>query len=133
MTLRLDLAEVIAERTLHLHDKKKLEQAIAAYLLEHNDAYELDSLIRDVLVYRAAHGYVEATIISAYPLATQVHSDVLAVIKTEYPDAKSIVLNQKIDPSVVGGLRIEMAGEELDLTVQAKLNKFKRLTLSRKD
>jgi hypothetical protein len=29
---------------------------------------------------------------------------------------------------VVGGVRIELANEQLDLTVQATLNKFKHLT-----
>lgn len=131
MKSRLDLAEVIAERTMHLHDLTKLKRAVAAYLLEENDVEELDSLMRDVLAYRANHGHVEATVVSAYPLSATVKADIMRALKAEYPKARSFILNQKVDTSVVGGLRIELANEELDLTVQSKLNTFKRLTAAR--
>jgi len=133
MTSRLDLAAVIAERTLSHHDMAGLKHSVAAYMLEENIAPDLDSLMRDVLNYRAKYGHVEATVVSAYPLTELVRKDVMTAIKSEYPLAKNIILNQRVDPDVVGGLRIELVNEELDLTVQAKLNKFKRLTAARKD
>jgi len=131
MVSRLELAKVIAERTMHISDSTKLSQAVAGYLLEEGRVDELDSLMRDVLNYRAKHGHVEATVVSAHPISEAVKKDVLAAIKSEYPDARDFVINEKVDPSVVGGLRIELANEELDLTVQAKLNTFKRLTAAR--
>jgi len=131
MVSRLELAEVIAERTLHINDSAKLATAVAGFLLEEGRVDELDSLMRDVLNYRAKHGHVEATVVSAYPISDSVKKDVLAAIKSEYPKAKVFVINEKVDPSVVGGVRIELANEELDLTVQAKLNTFKRLTAAR--
>lgn len=133
MISRSELAEVIAERTMHIDNMDKLTHAIAGYLLEQNRVGELDSLMRDVLKYRAEHGVVEATVVSAYPITETTRSEVLNAIKDEFPGAKSYKLNQKVDPSVVGGLRIELAGEELDLTVKSKLNTFKRLTAARKD
>lgn len=131
MISRLELAKVIAERTLQLQESTQLKEAIAGYLIEEGRIAELDSLMRDVLNYRAKHGYVEVTVVSAYPVTAVVRADVLAAVKKEYPSGKSFVINQRIDPAVVGGLRIELAGEELDLTVQAKLNTFKRLTTAR--
>ena len=133
MISRSEITHVIAERTMHVTDLPALNKAIAGYLLEQNRVDELDSLMRDVIAYRAAHGHVEATVISAYTLTESVRAEMLGAMKQEYPRAKSYILNEKIDESVVGGLRIEFAGEELDLTVKAKLNTFKRLTLSRKD
>lgn len=132
MVSRLELAEIIGERTLH-EPMGALKTAIAAYLLEENDVSELDSLMRDVLAYRAAHGFVEATLFSAHPLTDAVRKDVANLLRQEYPNAKSISMNEMIDHSVVGGVRIELAGKELDLTVRAKLNIFKRLTAARKD
>ena len=133
MISRLELADIIGERTLHVESVDTLKGAIAAYLVEESSVDELDSLMRDVLAYRAAHGYVEATLFSAHPLPNNVREDVRELLKTEYPGAKNISLNEAIDPRVIGGVRIELAGRELDLTVQAKLNTFKRLTAARKD
>jgi len=132
MISRLELAEIIGERTLR-QPIDTLKDSVAAYLLEESSVDELDSLMRDVLAYRAAHGYVEATIFSAHPLSNEVRGDLQALLKDEYPTAKKISINETIEPSVVGGIRIELAGRELDLTVKAKLNTFKRLTAARKD
>lgn len=131
MISRPELAEVIGERTLHLKNMGKLKQAIAAYLLTENHVQDVDSLMRDVLRYRAEHGHVEATVVSAYPLSSALRADVRTALKQEYPNARSYVLNERIDPDVLGGLRLEMAGEELDLSVRAKLNTLKRLTAAR--
>lgn len=133
MYTRPEIAAVIAKRTLDVHDTHALQLAVAGFLLEQNKVDQLDSIMRDVLAYRAEHGYVEVTIVSAYPVDAAVKQDVLVAVKQEFPGAKSYVVNEKIDESVVGGLRIEFAGEELDLTVKAKLNVFKRLTAARKD
>jgi len=133
MFSRTDLAEVIGERTLRVSDLKKLEKAVAAFLLSENKAEDLDSLMRDVMRYRAEHGLVEATVVSAFPLTREVRSDVLSALKAEYPTAKSYHLNEQVDPGVIGGVRLEMANEELDLTVRGKLNTLKRLTAAREN
>ena len=133
MVSRLELAEIIGKQTLTTESTEDLKAAIASYLLEENLSDELESLMRDVLAYRAAQGFIEATIISAHPLTDMVRGDVKDLIKQEYPAAKHVTINELVDPEVVGGLRIELAGEELDLTVKGKLNTFKRLTAARKD
>ncbi len=131
MTSRHELAQVIAEKTIHITQYDVLVRAIAAYLVSENQVSHIDSIMRDVLKFRAEQGYVEATIVSAFPLSTTERTAALAVLKDEYPGAKHYTLNQKIEENVVGGVRMEMAGEELDLTVRAKLNTLKRLTAAR--
>ena len=133
MHTRSHIAKVIASKTLKETDLTRLTHAVAGYLLEENRVDELDSIMRDVLAYRNAHGHVEVTVVSAYPISAQVRDDVMQAVKQEYPGAVSYNINETIDPTVVGGLRIEFGGEELDLTVRAKLNKFKQLTAARKD
>lgn len=132
MVSRLELAEIIGERTLR-QPSATLKQAVAAYLLEEGTVSELDSLMRDIQAYRATRGYIEATVFSAHPLTDIVRGDVKELLKQEYPQAKTITMNEHIEPETVGGLRIELAGKELDLTVRGKLNTFKRLTAARKD
>jgi F0F1-type ATP synthase delta subunit len=128
MVSRAELSEVIGERTLYISDTKKLVQAVAAFLLEQNQVDDIESLMRDVIAYRAKHGFIEATAVSAYPLSSIVKADIMRELEVDLPDAKSYILNERIDPSLVGGVRIEMANEELDLTVRSKLNTLKRLT-----
>jgi len=131
MISRPDLAKIIAERTLHMTDQDDVVQAVAAYLLDEGRSEDVSSLMRDVARVRAEHGLVEATVVSAYELDNGAMQEVKGALKAEYPNGKSFVINKRIDPSLVGGLRIEMAGEELDLSVRAKLNTLKRLTAAR--
>lgn len=133
MISRRHLSEVIGERTLHIRDAKPLAREVAAYLLDTHHTYELESLLRDVMEYRAQHGIVEATAVSAHDLSNEVVKDVEAILRKEYPNAKYVHVASRIDPSVVGGVRIEMANEQLDLTVREKIDTFKRLTRNIKD
>ncbi len=131
MTSRHELAQVIAAKTIHINEYKTLVSMVAAYLIHENQTSQLESVLRDVLRFRAEQGYIEATIVSAFPLGASERAAALEVIKQEYPEAKHYTLNHKVDENVVGGIRMEMAGEELDLTVRAKLNTLKRLTAAR--
>jgi len=125
---RHHLAEIIGEKTLHITDNKELAQEIAAYLLTENRVSELDSLMRDVMNYRAEKGIVEANIISAHVLSEQDLQDIRDILHEEYPTAKSFTLDQRLDPLVVGGVKIELPGEQLDLTVRDRLNTFRQLS-----
>lgn len=129
MIPRRDLAAVIGEHTLRIKDVRKLAGAIAGYLLEEGRTADLESLIRDIMQYRMDHGIVEADIVSAHELPDHVMDDVKAILKREYPHAKEIDLDTEINPNVIGGVRIELPNEQLDMTVKAKLDTFKRLTV----
>ena len=127
-TSRQHLAEIIAEKTLHNFDKKKLSQEIAAYLLSTGETQELESLIRDIIEYRATKGVVEAIAVSAHPLDNKVIKELESLVKQEYSHVKSVKVDQELDPQLIGGVRLELPGEELDTTVRTRLNTFKRLT-----
>jgi len=131
--IRHRLAKVIGEKTLHTTDASELAREIAAYLLLENDTAELESLVRDVMEYRLHQGYVEATLVSAHEVGDQVTEDVRAILHEEYPKAKKIIIRERQEPSVVGGVLVELPNEQLDLTVRSKLNIFKRLTMSGKE
>lgn len=123
---RKELAKVLAERTLHTKDYSLLAKEIAGYLLTQNRTADLESLLRDIMQYRADKGIIEAVALSAHELTEEIIHDVRRVLKDEYPDAKQIIVRELHDPNVVGGVRIKMANEQLDMTVKSKLNAFKR-------
>ncbi|MEI7632231.1 MAG: F0F1 ATP synthase subunit delta [bacterium] len=127
------LVEVIAKRTLKINDNPTLVNEIAAYLLAENRVDELESILRDVIEYRAMHGKVEATVISAHELPSLIKNDVKELLLQEYPNADSVVVSEKLDSSVIGGVKVVLPHEQLDLTVRSKLSDFKRLTMAGKE
>jgi F-type H+-transporting ATPase subunit delta len=125
---RVDLAALIGEKTLHVSDTSRLALEVAAYLLEENRSSELESLMRDVLAYREAHGVVEAEAASAHELSEDVLREVKSIIKEHYPAAKKVLVHTHEDPDIVGGLKITLANDQLDMSVRRQLDTFKRLT-----
>jgi F0F1-type ATP synthase delta subunit len=130
---RHHLAEVIGKRTMNIKDRDLLVREIAAYLLHEHHTAELSSLVRDVMQYRADHGVVEAVAVSAHGLSDRMAKGVEKILKDAYPGATEVIVRERQDESVVGGIRIELANDQLDLTVRSKLSKFKRLTAAGKE
>ena len=50
-----------------------------------------------------------------------------------YPNTKKIIVTHVIDPGVIGGVRLNFANKQLDLSAKAKLNRFRQLTMAGKD
>ena len=126
-TPRHILAQAIAEKTLHISDKKALAREIAAYLLVEKRTNELESILRDCLQYRSDHGVLEATIVTAHDVSDQVVSEVKHLLKTTHRHAKTVHVAKRHDDNVIGGLRIDMANEQLDLSIRTKLATLKRV------
>lgn len=69
--------------------------------------------------YNAEHGIVEAVVTSAVKLSKE-QMDALKE-KLSKLSGKKVALEQKTDPAVMAGLRVEMEGRQLDGTVQGRL------------
>ena len=69
--------------------------------------------------YNADNGIAEAVVTSAVPL-TEAQMTALTV-KLEKISGKKISLIQKLDASVLAGLRVELEGKQLDGTVQGRM------------
>jgi F0F1-type ATP synthase delta subunit len=124
---RTRIASTIADRTLSNGVSKEYSREVAAYLLAEGRVGELDSLLRDVQVDWAASGYVEVLAASAFPLSADTKADITRQVKPLYPNAEQIIITELHDPDVLGGVRLSVANQQLDLSVEAKLNKFKQL------
>jgi F0F1-type ATP synthase delta subunit len=132
-TPRTRIAHLIADRTLSKGASKQLSKEVAAYLLSERRTHELNSVLRDIQADWATAGHVEVVATSAHPLTAEVKANITKQVKSLYPDAKSIVVTEEHDPEVIGGVRLALANQQLDLSVEAKLNKFKQLTAVGKD
>ena len=74
--------------------------------------------------YNQAHGILEATAISAIPLTDPQRMALHA--KLESLTGKTIDLKTKVDAKVLGGIRLDIEGTELDGTVQNRLASLRR-------
>lgn len=123
---RQDLASYIAAQPAA--SRSQLAKSIAAHLIATKQVDQLENLIRDIQSIKETSGTVEATVTSAHPLDTSMLDEVKAILKHHKPAAKHIQLDTAQDPSVIGGVNIRLANEQLNLTVRSKLDTFKRLT-----
>lgn len=131
-TPRHKIAAFIADKSLH-SKSADIAREVAGYLLAEGRTGELDSLLRDVMLARAERGVIDVNVVSKYDLTEQVRNDIRAQVRSLYPDAKRIELNEYHDDNVIGSIRVEMADKQLDLSIQAKLNKFKSLVATGKE
>lgn len=123
---RQDLAKVIANHKGA--NSKALAKEIAAYLLDTKQTGSLESLLRDVMAFREADGHVEATAATAHDISDDLLKEVQQLIKHHLPEAKKVTVRPEHDEAVIGGVKIRLANEQLDLSVRSRLDTFKRLT-----
>ena len=89
-------------------------------LLENNLLRGFGSCCRTYrMSYNKDHGIEEATVTSAVKL-TDEQADSLRA-RLEQISGKSVILTQKVDGSVLGGLKVEIGGKLLDGTVMGRL------------
>ena len=74
--------------------------------------------------YNEAHGILEATATSAIALTKEQTAALHQ--KLEALTGKTIDLQTKVDPAVLGGIRLDIDGTELDGTVQNRLAALRR-------
>ena len=130
---RHQIAHLLAQKSLQNVPAKKLAKEIASYLLSERRTAEIESIVRDIMQYRADQGIVEVHAVYAHPLTDAIRKSIKADVREIYPQAKQIIINEEQDESVVAGIKLELANQQLDASVRSKLNRFKQLTSVGKD
>lgn len=120
---RKDLAQYIAE---NLDNNDALAEKIAGFLIDHGKVSELGSIMRDVIDVRAqVLGVVELTATSAFPLDNTAKNQIENLVKERFSGVSEIIIHEKIDKTLLGGVDLDFANANLDLTIRAKLNKLR--------
>lgn len=122
---RKELAKALLPIMDSTKDPAKLAKAIALFLSEEKRTKDLEGLMRDITTLRAESGVIEATVTSAFPLTGALKRDIRSLI-TKQHGAKEVILVEVVDPTVLGGVKIETGEHQLDVTVQQKLNRLRR-------
>ncbi len=77
-----------------------------------------------VKAYNESHGIMPATVVTAEALTDNQRARLVAAL--EKKTGKTVVVDVKVDPSIGGGLRVEMEGMRYDNTVASKLENLRR-------
>ncbi len=107
-----------------LAGKTDIATRLAALLLDTGRVRELDLIVRDIEDALEARGVVVADIASAHTLSQATQKDITAFLKKQ-SDAKEVHLRVNVDQALLGGVRINVPGRELDTTLRRKLTLLK--------
>jgi F0F1-type ATP synthase delta subunit len=124
MAVRLSRRKItghIADQLALGKPAKKLIRELAAYLVSARRTKELDLIVRDIEYELTKRGIVLARVTTAFDLQAATRSAVTKLIK-ERTNAKTIELEQYIDPAVLGGFKIDLPGLKMDATIAHRLN-----------
>lgn len=130
---RGQISGYIAEQTLNKGMSKKFSREVAAYLLKEGRVGELASIIRDIRVDWLKAGIVTVTAYSKEPLKATTRERIKERAQRRFPKAKQVIVTEKRDPDIIGGVRLSLPNRQLDLGVRSKLNQFKQLITNGKE
>ncbi|MGK2896089.1 MAG: F0F1 ATP synthase subunit delta, partial [Candidatus Saccharimonadales bacterium] len=103
---------------------KDVMRELAAYLIDTGRLRERELVLQDIERQLATRGMVLATVVSARQLSAEARTLLEDLVKTEYGSVTKVALREVIDESVIGGVRLDMPGKQLDATVRTKLEKL---------
>lgn len=108
------------------HSPRKVSKVVAEFLLKNGRTRELQSILRDVSLARAERKHVvEVTAVSATPILAKHESEIKKDVKKLHPDGKKVVVNNRIDESLIGGIKLEFPDKQLDVSVESRITKLR--------
>jgi F-type H+-transporting ATPase subunit O len=122
------------EKTKYVESLDKLSPITRNLLVTMAGNARLNDLGKVASVYaqlmKAKRGEVDAKIISAEPLSAAQLKEVQAAMASQVPKGKKVVLETLTDPSIVGGLQVQIGDQFLDLSVKARIEEIARIPLN---
>jgi len=95
-------------------------------LIDHRRMTALPSVITEYeALYRTAHHISVAKVSSAVPLSDAQHEALR--LRLEQKTGGRVELDCRVDPALIGGLRVEMNGLRFEGTVRARLDEMKEI------
>ncbi len=113
---RRALAEYSATRLAKGAPVAEVVTELAAYLISTGREREADLMARAIEDHLTSHGIVIARVTTARPLTDDMRAAVRKTVAAE-----RLEIDEIIDPSVIGGIRIETPDAAFDGTIKRKL------------
>src|SRR3989344_5429106 len=99
------------KKIINFLSKRRLMSKVPAILAQ------LEKLIN------SEQGVVSAKVLSAHRLSDEREKELVHFLKKRY-DAKNVVLTKTLDEKLLGGMRVEVGDEVIDLTIRNKMRKL---------
>jgi F-type H+-transporting ATPase subunit delta len=122
---RRQLARYAADKLSSGESAKSLAAQLAAVMIESKKADQIELLASDIaweLEQRQLASNAE--VVSAHPLTAELRKQVRIFIK-KATKADEVILQERLEPSLIGGLRIETADKSWDKSVRAALTEIR--------
>ncbi len=121
---RRSLAKYVATHLADGKPQKEIAQQLGAYLIWTRRTRELGVIIRDIQFYLTEQGHIAGTVTSAHELTAETLEAIESLAKRQ-SGAKSVSLDKEIDADLIGGIKLEIPGYELDTTIARQLTILK--------
>jgi F-type H+-transporting ATPase subunit delta len=124
---RRALAHYGAEQLLAGQSARQVAKQLVAALMDSGRSGEADFLLEDISWELERRQELAAgQVTSAHPLSAKLQVELKAQLK-QATGAKQVLLENNIDKSVLGGLRLQTAGKVWDSTVRRKLSELREV------
>jgi F-type H+-transporting ATPase subunit delta len=117
---RRKLSAYVADKLVAGAQAKDILAQAAAYLIETKQTHDVDLLVRDIEDQLMKRGVVIADVTAARSLNDEAKKAIAKLL-----DAKDLHIRESVDPSVLGGIRIDVPGKRYDATLRRKINLLK--------
>jgi F-type H+-transporting ATPase subunit delta len=124
---RRELASYAAEQLLDQAKPSEIARELAAILVISRRVNQAELLAEDIGWELERRGRAaNATVISAHELSEQLRKSIVAHVK-KAADVKEVIINETVDPSILGGVRIDTAAHSWDKSLRRKLTEIKEV------
>lgn len=121
---RRSLAQYVAGHITAGNPLGDVAMQLAAHLIQTRRTSELSVLIRDIKYYLGEHGHVAGTITAAHELGASTLKAIESFAKQK-TGANTVSLDVTVDEALIGGVKLELPGYELDTTIARQLTILK--------
>ncbi len=121
---RRKIASYIAERLISEDSQIAAIRQLAAFLIDNRRTKEVQLIVRDIEFELQNRGIILAEVTTATDLTDATRKEIERLVG-EHADPGRIQLRQFIDPTVIGGVRIDIPGKRLDATIARRLALFR--------
>lgn len=119
MAVRLSRQKIAAYAADYItagKDMQVLVQQIAGLLVEERRTREIELIIRSVYELLESKGVVVAEVVSARALTDATKKKI-----AELTSAQELHIQETVDPSVIGGMRVTTPTRQLDATISRRI------------
>lgn len=108
-------------------ERRQIMQMLAAYLVVHKQHKQWDLMLLDIAhELGESEGHIYAEVSSAFPLDAAARKELETYLR-QATGATAVELDERVDESLLAGIVVRTADQELDTSARAKLSQLSSL------